>query len=123
MNFKTAKFLMLYGAFLILAGVVGYLSNPEKAKTALMSGGLFGSLSLILGWLGMRQVNWSFVAAKVSVGFLAVVFVWRSWATWAKVIAGSQDKLFAACLITSMLIASAVMLFILCRNKIKTESA
>ncbi|MHC4831494.1 MAG: hypothetical protein ACYTFT_14255, partial [Planctomycetota bacterium] len=51
---RIATALCVYGAFLILAGLAGYLSNPEKAKTALMSGGTFGLLNLGLGWLALR---------------------------------------------------------------------
>lgn len=49
MNSKTAGYLIFYGAFLIFMGLLGYLSNPEKAKTALMSGGTFGVLSILWG--------------------------------------------------------------------------
>ena len=49
MNTKTA-------GYLIVMGLVGYLSNPEKAKTALMSGGTFGALSILWGVLGARGV-------------------------------------------------------------------
>ena len=117
MNRKTAKALMVFGIYLILAGVAGYLSNPEKAKTALMSGGTFGSLSIFFAWLGFRNVSWSLLAAKLSTGFLAIVFVWRSYVTWGKVFEGAPEKMFAAGLITSMLIASVITIIILFKNK------
>ena len=44
MNTQAAGYLILYGGFLIVMGLAGYLSNPEKAKTALMSGGTFGEI-------------------------------------------------------------------------------
>jgi len=65
MTTKTAGYLILYGAFLIVMGLLGYLSNPEKAKTALMSGGTFGALSLVWGVLGARGVRWTLPAAVV----------------------------------------------------------
>src|SRR5881396_1826061 len=97
MNTKTAAYLMLYGAFLIIMGLLGYLSNPEKAQTALMSiesapkvppdisavcalsnpekaqtalmsGGTFGALSIVWGVLGARGVRWSLPAAVVTTG-------------------------------------------------------
>ena len=55
MTTKTAGYLILYGAFLIVMGLLGYLSNPEKAKTALMSGGTFGALSLVWGRAGRAR--------------------------------------------------------------------
>lgn len=110
---KKAKAIIYYGIFLIAAGIVGYLSNPAKAKTALISGGTFGTLSLVWGWLALRSVNWSLNAAKATVTFLSVVFTWRAFATWGKVFGGAPEKTFAAALITSMLIASVLLLGVL----------
>ena len=110
MNTKTAGYLMLYGAFLIGMGLAGYLSNPEKAKTALMFGGTFGALSILWGVLGARGVRWCLPAALVTTGLLAAVFAWRASMGWLAVMDGKPDKLFAAVLITSMLAASALML-------------
>ncbi len=36
---RLGTWLLGYGAFLVAAGVAGYLSNPEKAATALLSPG------------------------------------------------------------------------------------
>ena len=111
MNAKTAGYLIFYGGFLILMGLAGYLSNPEKAKTALMSGGTFGALSILWGVLGARGVRWSLAAAMTSTGLLTAVFVWRAGVGWLAVLAGQSEKLFAASLITLMLAASIAMLF------------
>jgi hypothetical protein len=111
MNLKLSKTLIIYGAFLILAGTAGYLSNPEKAKTALMSGGTFGTLSIIWGVLGLRQVVWSLKAGWITVCFLSFVFAWRSAASWQAYFGGNTDKLFSAALISSMLAASVFVLF------------
>src|SRR3989454_3916068 len=74
MNTKTAGYLILYGAFLIVMGLLGYLSNPEKAKTALMSGGTFGALSIVWGVLGARGVRWSLPAGGGNTGPLCLRF-------------------------------------------------
>ena len=71
---SVSKIMICFGAFLIVAGILGYLSNPAKAQTALMSGGLFGSLSVFLGLLARR--GWH-RALPISLGlsvFLGVVF-------------------------------------------------
>ena len=117
MNTKTAGYLILYGAFLTLAGLAGYLSNPEKAKTALMSGGTFGALSILWGVLGARGVRWSLPAALVTTGLLALVFTWRASVSWLAVLDGKSEKLFAASLITVMLAGSVVMLPALMRAR------
>ena len=70
---KLARWLILYGAFLIFAGVIGYLSNPEKAKTALLSGGIFGGLSILWGVLIVKGFAWSQKAALVTTGFLTLI--------------------------------------------------
>jgi uncharacterized membrane protein (UPF0136 family) len=77
MNTQTAGYLIFYGAFLILCGLFGYLSNPEKAKTALMSGGTFGALAMVWGILGARGFGWSRLAALITTSLLALVFAWR----------------------------------------------
>lgn len=118
MNKLLTRWLFVYGAFLILAGIAGYLSNPEKAKTALMSGGTFGTLSIILGALNARGIVWSRTAAMSTLIFLAVVFTWRSIASWMAVAEGRPEKIFAACLITAMLLATSAVLTGMFRKKI-----
>jgi uncharacterized membrane protein (UPF0136 family) len=122
MNTKTAGYLMLYGAFLIVMGLLGYLSNPEKAKTALMSGGTFGALSIVWGVLGARGVRWSLPVALATTGLLALVLGWRASVGWLAVIDGKREKLFAASLITLMLAASVLMLLCLLKSR-KTGEA
>jgi uncharacterized membrane protein (UPF0136 family) len=104
---------MGYGAFLIAAGVVGYLSNPEKAATALASGGTFGALSMAWGALLRRGKGWARLAALATTGFLTAVFAWRATASWLAVQGGQSEKLVAAVLITSMGIASIATLVVL----------
>ena len=122
MNTKTAGYLILYGAFLIVMGLLGYLSIPEKAKTALMSGGTFGALSLVWGVLGARGVRWTLPAAVVTTGLLALALVWRASVGWLAVIDGKRENIFAASLITLMLAASVLMLLCMLKSR-KTAEA
>ena len=110
MNPKTAGYLVFYGGFLILMGLAGFLSNPEKAKTALMSGGTFGAISILWGVMGARGARWSLSAAMATTSLLAIVFVWRASVSWLAVLDGHAEKQFAAGLITMMLVASIAML-------------
>lgn len=110
--------MVFYGLFLIAAGVTGYLSNPEKAKTALMSGGTFGAVSLGLGFLHGRGVIWARKAGLGVLCFLGLVFTWRASAGWMAVAEGKGEKLFAAVLISLMLAATAAMLTAFFRKKI-----
>ncbi len=124
MNTKTAGYLILYGGFLIGMGLLGYLSNPEKAKTALMSGGTFGALSIVWGVLGARGVRWSLWAATLTTTLLTLVFAWRASVSWLALLEGQSEKLFAASLITAMLTASTLMLTCLlkARSRARTPS-
>lgn len=115
MNTTPARYLIFYGCFLILMGLIGYLSNPEKARTALLSGGTFGGLSILWGVLLARNVRWSLPAAKTTTGLLLVVFVWRASVGWLAVLDGQIEKQFAASLITVMLAGSIAMLIRLIR--------
>jgi uncharacterized membrane protein (UPF0136 family) len=113
---QTWKIVIVYGIFLILAGVVGFASNPEKAKTALISGGVFGSLSIVWGILMAKGFGWARWGVLGMTLFLSLIFGWRTWASWMAVSAG-EPKHVAAALITSMLIASLALLPFLIRNR------
>lgn len=102
----TGRVLAGYGAFLIVIGLLGYLSNPEKAKTAILSGGTFGLLNIALGVLAIRAWRRAVPLALGLVAMLSAVFTWRTIATWQAYAGGNEDKLEAGVLITSMLLAS-----------------
>jgi uncharacterized membrane protein (UPF0136 family) len=116
---NTAIALAGYGAFLILVGLVGYLSNPEKAKTALVSGGTFGLLNIGLGVLASRGWRKAVPAALGLSLFLAAVFTWRSIVTWIAYAGGKPEKLVAGVLITSMLAASVGIALYLARKRLR----
>lgn len=100
-----SRWLIGFGFFLILCGLAGYASNPEAAKTALISGSLFGGLSILWGVLLGKGIAFAKWAALVMTILLCGVFGWRSTATWQKVMDG-EPKTFAATLITLMLVGS-----------------
>jgi uncharacterized membrane protein (UPF0136 family) len=108
-----------YGAFLVTVGVIGYLSNPEKAATALASGGTFGALSVAWGVLLRGGKGWARTAALTTTGFLTAVFAWRATVSWLAVQGGQSGKLVAAVLITAMGIASVATLYVLLASRRK----
>ena len=112
---STGRWFVGFGAFLILCGLAGYLSNPEGAKTALMSGGTFGGLSALWGVLMLKGFAWAKIAAWISTMVLVAAFAWRSAVGWMAYSAG-EPKLFAASLITLMLAASLASLSVLARR-------
>jgi hypothetical protein len=114
---KSGTILICYGLFLIVAGLAGFLSNPEKAKTALMSGGTFGLIQILVGTISLK--GWK-PARGIGIGvcgFLALVFFWRATVGWMSVAGGQSEKLFAASLISLMLIASLSTIVLLLRQK------
>jgi len=120
---SIATALFAYGAFLIVAGLAGYLSNPEKAKTALMSGGTFGLLNIGLGILALR--GWR-PSARVALGvatFLGLIFTWRSSVSWMAVADGQSEKIVAGSIISAMLIATVTLVVYLVRAKGKVASS
>ncbi|MFP4282394.1 MAG: hypothetical protein ACOC3I_02990 [Verrucomicrobiota bacterium] len=118
MNARTVgKWFLGFGGFLIICGLLGYLSNPEKAKTALITGSIFGLLSGAWGaWILGGGSKLPYFAAAATTLLLVVAFSWRSTASWQAYFAG-EPKLFAAFLITSMLLASVASLVVLWRAR------
>jgi uncharacterized membrane protein (UPF0136 family) len=113
MTKNLGTWMIAYGGFLIAIGAIGYLSNPEKAATALLSGGTFGALSMVWGALLRRGNDWARWAALATTGFLTVVFAWRATVSWLAFQGGQSEKLVAAVLITAMGVASLATLYVL----------
>lgn len=109
------KWMIAYGLFLCAMGLAGYLSNPEKAKTALMSGGMFGGIAIMLCLLAQRGFAWTRRAGLVLSALLSGVFIWRASVSWMAVAGGQSEKLTAAGLISAMGLASIAMLVIAAR--------
>jgi len=122
MNPKLGKWMIGYGLYLFAMGAAGYLSNPEKAATALMSGGPFGALSILWGWLMSRGIGWSRWAAGATTTMLLVVFSWRASVSWSAFAGGASEKLTAAILVTLMGTASLAMLLFLLPTLVRRTS-
>ena len=65
-----------------------------------------------------KGFGWARWGALGMTAFLTLIFGWRTWASWAAVSAG-EPKQTAAMLITSMLVASLVLLPFLLRGRVK----
>ena len=106
-------------------GIVAVMYDPKSgqfgfnpaAKTALMSGGICGGLSLAWGLLLGRGFQWARVAAMISGSLFLAAFTWRSIAGWMAFAGGQPEKWFASTLITGMWVATLVMLIMLVRNR------
>jgi len=107
---NASTWIKVYGIYLIVAGLAGWLSNPEKARTALIMGGSFGAMSLLLGFIAASGRRWAYGVMIGLAAMLGTVFAIRSLISWRAYLAGDDSKLFAACLISSMLVATLVLL-------------
>jgi hypothetical protein len=119
-NTETAGNLVIFGIFLILLGVIGYVTHPERAYTALIFGGGFGALWILWGILSAKGVRWSWLASLATTALLALVCVWRASVSWLAVANGQSEKAFASAVVTLMLAVSASMLLLLFRNRKKS---
>jgi len=113
----AARAFLFLGGYLILAGIAGYLSNPEGAKTALISGGGFGGLCLVWGILLASGFRWAKWPGLATMALLCAAFVWRSIVGWLSVAGGESEKLFAASLITSMLVVTVLAAVFVLRDR------
>ncbi|MFT4901766.1 MAG: uncharacterized membrane protein (UPF0136 family) [Lentimonas sp.] len=105
-----------FGLFLIVCGLLGYASNPAAAKTALMSGATFGTLSTLWGFWMLKGGRLPvLIAAGLTTLLLCAAFSWRSIVSW-QAYAEGEPKLFAASLISAMLLGSIASLIKLSRS-------
>jgi hypothetical protein len=51
-NIQTADYLVISGVFVVILGVISYVTHPEKAVTELMFGGGVGAALFLSGILG-----------------------------------------------------------------------
>ena len=110
---SKAQALFIFGGYLIIAGLAGYLSNPDNAKTALFSGGLFGVLSLACGFLFFKGKPWATWFGLGLCALLSAAFLWRGTVGWISVFNGQSEKVFAASLISSMLVGALMTMRVL----------
>lgn len=117
MSTQTAGYFVIFGIFLILLGVIGYVTHPEKALTALISGGGFGVLWMLWGILSAKGVRWSWLAALTTTVLLTLACVWRASLGWMAVANGRSEKAFAVVIITLMLAVAVFMLLSLLKDR------
>lgn len=122
--------LIRYGLFLMGVAVVAVMYIPKTgqiafnpaAKTALISGGICGGLSILWGVLLGRGNAWARTAAIVSSLVFLAAFTWRSIAGWMAFAGGQAEKWYASTLITCMCIATVALVALLIRNRADSAS-
>ena len=125
MKSSLPRSLVCYGLFLIGVALIAVMYEPKSgqlgfnpaAKTALLSGGICGGLSIVWGVLLGRGYQWARVGAIISCALFLAAFTWRAIAGWMAFAGGQTEKWFAATLITCMWAATlALLVFSLLRR-------
>lgn len=117
----SAILLTFYGCFLIVCGIVSVALIGMKAKTALASGGLSGTIALVLAYLIASQTFNAVPIGLFVVFALFIVFAWRSAKTLFRILemlkdSSSQQELNGkaiAFLIISLMAVVSVFTFVL----------
>jgi hypothetical protein len=111
--------LYFYGTFLITCGIVSVTFIGSKAKTALISGGTSGIISLVTGHLVSIGIPGARLAGIMLTLALLIVFSWRSTKTLFKIFelipsASSElkGKGIAFLIISFMAVVSIVVLML-----------
>ena len=105
--------LIFYGLFLISCGLVSLIFIGKTAKTALLSGGSTGVISLIVGYnYSLNNIPLVIIAIVIPL-FLFFIFAWRTSKTLFKLIelitinsAETKPKAIAFLIISLMAIVS-----------------
>jgi uncharacterized MnhB-related membrane protein len=84
--------LYFYGSFLIVCGIVSVIFIGLKAKTALISGGMSGCISLLIGYLISTDVAGARLAGIFVSLALFCVFAWRSTKTLFRIFEIQQSS-------------------------------
>lgn len=121
----SARWLLAYGTFLFCVALAAVMYDPKigkigfnpAAKTALISGGVCGGVSILWGLLLFGARSWPTRAAMVTTTLFLAAFVWRSSVSWMAVAAGASEKWYAGSLITLMAVASLALLLLLIRQR------
>jgi hypothetical protein len=91
-QYTVVKLLYFYGSFLIICGIVSVIFIGLKAKTALISGGMSGCISLFIGYLIFSDVAGARLAGIFISLALFCVFSWRSTKTLFRIFEIQQSS-------------------------------
>lgn len=104
---RRVFYMIGFGVFLACSGVLGWAAAgfTLKAKTALLSGAVCGSLMIGCAWLVLRDRAWLARVGDVGGTILPLlfsgVFAWRATIAWGAWL-GGEPKFFVAILLSTM---------------------
>lgn len=77
-NQVLVQLMTFYGLFLIICGIISVVFIGLKAKTALVSGGVSGFISLVVAYFIFQNTTGAQLAGILLALVLFIVFAWRS---------------------------------------------
>ncbi|MBU3742718.1 MAG: hypothetical protein FGM24_10600 [Candidatus Kapabacteria bacterium] len=116
MSRSPGPLLIGYGMFLVVAGIVGYAATHATSTSALLNGGIFGALMIVMGVVMRMGRMWTYPAAMSASVIFTITFAWRGALQWHTVIGGESERLPVAMLLTVMFIVSGIVSSILVRG-------
>lgn len=100
--------IILYGIFLTVCGIVGFVLTAEQSTSALLNGVFGGVLMIILGIMHRQRRAFTLPAAIGAATIFTATFVWRSVVQWYHVY-DNPRFVPVAILLSSMTVVSALL--------------
>lgn len=112
---KVGLWLILYGIFLLVGGLVGYQISEESATAALFNGAFFGIIMSVMGILLRHERQWAFPASLSATGLFSLTFVWRVVVRVLEYDLHKDSNVFVVLLLGLMGLVSTVLFVLLLR--------
>jgi uncharacterized membrane protein (UPF0136 family) len=117
---RFSNYMLFYGIVLVICGVAGFLYNPTRAVSALVSGVMPGVAAMALSLLIRQRSSWALAASMGATGVFALMFGQRAFNSWE--FAKSPQGHYVILILSSvMCVASIVTLILLVTTK-KTKA-
>ncbi|MEI6531794.1 MAG: hypothetical protein WCN87_03130 [Chlamydiota bacterium] len=104
-----ANLTYIYAALMFMLGLLGFVSNPTKAMSALIVGAVTAVIFAVLGFYIKKKKKSALTILTVLGALLAMMLVWRTSAAWMAYLTGTDSKLVAALLTSGMLLITLVI--------------
>jgi uncharacterized membrane protein (UPF0136 family) len=119
---RFSNIMLFYGIVLVICGVAGFLTNPEHAVPALISGVMPGVAAMSLSFLIRQKSGWALPASMGATGVFAMMYGRQALRSW-EFATSPKGNLVILILCSVMAVASVITLILLVTaNKAKANS-
>ena len=116
MTHRPGLLVSVYGAFLLICGIIGFEITGETSTSSIVNGIVFGALMIVMGVLLSNGRPWTLPASASAVSIFTVTFAWRGTLQWLAVTDGDEQQTYIAVLLTLMFAVSAVVALVLLKR-------